>query len=148
MKTFLAIFFIFVSFFANSEVSSAGTDSIGFIKTTSGEVLLSNAQGTQAAETNMQISQGDSIKTGETGSVGLIFADDTVVSLGPNSEISLESFQFNPVEQKLSFVSRLIKGTFCFVSGQIAKLAPNKVIFTTPEATLGVRGTKFLVKID
>jgi hypothetical protein len=96
----------------------------------------------------MKIQQGDTIKTGSSGSVGLIFDDDTAVSLGPNSELAVESFQFKPAEQKLSFFARLFKGTFCFVTGQIAKLAPDKVKFETPEATLGVRGTKFLVKID
>lgn len=148
MKILIAILFIFATFFTCSRNSYASTDSVGFIKSMSGEVLLSNAEGTQPAVTNMKIKQGDSIKTGETGSVGLIFEDDTVVSLGPNSEFDLESFQFNPAGQQLSFVSRLIKGTFCFISGQIVKLAPNKVKYTTPEATLGVRGTKFLVKID
>jgi hypothetical protein len=118
------------------------------VKTVSGEVFLSSAQNTLAAAANTPISQGDTIKTGVAGSAGLIFDDDTVVSLGPKSEFTIEKFQFNPVDQELSFVSRLIKGTFCFVTGQIAKLAPNTVKFATPEATLGVRGTKFLVKID
>jgi hypothetical protein len=96
----------------------------------------------------MKIHQGDAIRTGATSSVGLIFDDDTVVSLGPHSELAIERFQFNPVDRELSFFARLLKGTFCFITGQIAKLAPNKVKFETPEATLGVRGTKFLVKID
>lgn len=148
MKNLLAILFISTIFFATSANSSAGTDPVGFIKTVSGEVLLINDQGRHTATENMPINQGDFLKTGTTGSVGLIFADDTVVSLGPNSEFSLENFQFNPIDRKLSFVSRLVKGTFALVTGQIAKLAPNKVIFSTPEATLGVRGTKFLVKID
>jgi hypothetical protein len=42
----------------------------------------------------------------------------------------------------------MIHGTFSFITGQIAKLAPEKVKFETPDATLGVRGTKVLVKID
>ena len=67
---------------------------------------------------------------------------------GPNSEMSIESFLFNPADKQLSFITRLIRGTFSFISGQIAKLAPKKVILQTPDATLGVRGTKFLVKVD
>ena len=149
MKKFLTVFFLLLAAFcSNCENCSAGTDSVGFVKTVSGEVFLSSAQNTLAAAANTPISQGDTIKTGVAGSAGLIFDDDTVVSLGPKSEFTIENFQFNPVEQELSFVSRLIKGTFCFVTGQIAKLAPNTVKFATPEATLGVRGTKFLVKID
>ncbi len=148
MKTFLALFFVSAYIFAWFESCSAGTDSIGFIKTVSGEVSLVNTQKALPAAPNMKIHRGEAIKTGTASSVGLIFDDDTVVSLGPNSEIAFESFKFNPVDQELSFTSRLLKGTFCFVTGQIAKLAPKKVKFETPEATLGVRGTKFLVKID
>ncbi|MBU1564997.1 MAG: FecR domain-containing protein [Proteobacteria bacterium] len=148
MKSFLTIFCLLAALFAGAESCSASTDSVGIIKTVSGEVFLVSTQKSLSAAPNMKINRGDTIKTGATGSVGLIFDDDTVVSLGPNSEIAVESFMFNPVDQELSFVSRLIKGTFCFVTGQIAKLAPKKVKFETPEATLGVRGTKFLVEID
>jgi hypothetical protein len=96
----------------------------------------------------MIVVQGNSIKTGANSSVGLLFEDDTVVALGPNSEIKIESYLFNPVDQELSFIARLAKGTFSFITGQIAKLAPQNVKFETPDATLGVRGTKLLVEID
>ncbi len=148
MKTFFALFLLSATIFTGFESCLASPDSVGFIKTVAGEVFLISAQTALPAVPNMKIHQGDAIKTEAASSVGLIFDDDTVVSLGPNSEVAVESFKFNPADQELSFVSRLIKGTFCFVTGQIAKLAPNKVKFETPEATLGVRGTKFLVKID
>ena len=148
MKHFFAVFSLVLAYAANPGYCSVGSTSVGFVKSVSGEVFFINAQSTLAAAANMPISQGDTFKTGETGSIGLIFDDDTVISLGPKSELTIESFQFNPVDRELSFVSRLIKGTFCFVTGQIAKLAPSKIKFATPEATLGVRGTKFLVKID
>jgi hypothetical protein len=96
----------------------------------------------------MKINQGDSIQTGSKSNAGLIFEDDTVVSLGSNSEMSIEEFLFDPAKKKLSFTTRLFKGTFSFISGQIAKLAPDNVKLETPDATLGVRGTKFLVKIN
>jgi len=35
-----------------------------------------------------------------------------------------------------------------FVSGSIAKLAPQAVQITTPVSTIGIRGTRFLVKIE
>ena len=123
-------------------------DSAGFVKTVSGDVFITHSQTTVKAVANMQVSQGDSIQTGPNSSVGLIFEDDTVVALGPNSEISVESFLFIPAQKQLSFVTRMIHGTFSFITGQIAKLAPNKVVLETPDATLGVRGTKLVVKID
>ena len=148
MKTFLGIIVLVASFLAGSEFCSARADSFGIVKSVSGEVVITRSQSTLKAVPNMKIIQGDSIKTGEKGSIGLIFEDDTVVALDPNSEITIESYLFSPVDQELSFVARLFKGTFSFITGQIAKLAPENVKFETPDATLGVRGTKLLVEID
>lgn len=143
------VFFLLLSAFLLSAIScQAAPEAIGIIKTVSGEVSLISTQTTLPALANMKIGQGDTIKTGAASSVGMIFEDDTVVSLGPNSEMAVANFLFNPIDKELSFVTRLVKGTFCFVTGQIAKLAPKNVTFETPEATLGVRGTKFLVKVD
>jgi hypothetical protein len=148
MKASAILFSLMAAFFSSLASNATASDSIGIVKSMDGEVFLVGPHRTLSAAPNMKIRQGDTIKTGATSSAGLIFHDDTVVSLGPNSELAIENFQFNPADRELSFVSRLLKGTFCFITGQIAKLAPNKVKFETPEATLGVRGTKFLVKID
>lgn len=133
-------------FFPSIDARALGT--IGIIKSVSGEVHLINATSTIKALANMKLNQGDSIRTGPNSNVGLIFDDDTVVSLGSNSEMSITEFLFHPAAQELSFVATLITGTFSFISGQIAKLDPDKITLETPDATLGVRGTKFLVKID
>jgi len=128
--------------------ASAAMAGAGFIKSVDGKVLL--ATGTappMPAAANMIIHPGDVLTTSGNGKVGLIFLDDTVVSLGPNSEIVIEAFAFNPAEKQLSFIARLIKGTFSYISGTIGKLAPGKVKLTTPEATLGVRGTQLLVEV-
>lgn len=129
-------------------IESFALQPIGIVKYVSGDVYLQSGESSIKAVTHMRISQGDHIYTTAASSVGLIFEDDTVVSLGPNSDIIIENFLFNPVEKELSFVARMVKGTFSFITGQIAKLAPKQVRLETPDATLGVRGTKFLVKID
>ncbi len=134
---------VFIASYADAQPHSAG-----FVKTVSGDVLIISSQKTVKAVANMLVMEGDSIQTGVSSSVGLIFEDDTVVALGPNSKIAIESFLFKPAEKQLSFIIRMVQGTFSFISGQIAKLAPKKVVLQTPDATLGVRGTKFLVKID
>jgi hypothetical protein len=144
-KLYLFVVFIFVS---STCTCFAMVDSVAFVKFVSGEVYLVGGGNEVKAYPNMKVQQGDSIKTGADSSVGLIFEDDTVVSLGPESEMIVKSFLFNPMDRELSFVARMVKGTFSFITGQIAKLAPKKVKLETPDATLGVRGTKFLVKVD
>lgn len=121
---------------------------VGFISSFSGDVLLVSPGSSISAEPKMRFHQGDTIRTGKDSSAGLIFQDDTLVSLGANSELVVEDFLFDPANHELSFIARLVQGSFSFVTGQIGKLAPKRVKLQTPNATLGVRGTKFLVKVD
>jgi hypothetical protein len=148
LRLFCCILFCSSFLFISSLNASAQPDPAGIIKTVSGEVFITNPESTIKAVANMRIIQSDSIQTGANSSAGLIFEDDTVVALGPNSEMLIESFLFDPHNKKLSFIAKMAHGTFSFITGQIAKLAPQKVKLETPDATLGVRGTKFLVKIN
>jgi len=74
--------------------------------------------------------------------------DDSTLSLGPNSELVLKDYMFNPKEGKFSFVTRMAKGTFSYISGIIGKLAPDSIRIEMPEATIAVRGTKLLVSVE
>ena len=107
------------------------------------------ARGAQpvAAAADMKLAPGDTVRTAGNGSVGLIFRDDSIVALGPDSEFTIEKFQFRPVEGQLSFFGRIVRGTINFISGQITNLAPENVELETPDATLAVRGTQILVEI-
>ena len=143
-RTFFLLGFLVVT----PEICLAEFSSIGFIDSVQGEVKIISQSLTVDAVQNMKIIPGDHVKTGSSSSVGLIFDDDTVVSLGPKSEMEVKEFLFDPADNQLSFIARMIKGTFSFITGQIAKLAPQKVQLETPTATLGVRGTKFVVEVD
>jgi hypothetical protein len=91
---------------------------------------------------------GDRVSTGADGKAGLLFEDDTVMSLGPKSALRIEDFRFQPAEKKLSFVARILQGTATYLSGQIGRLAPDLVRVETPHATIGMRGTHILVSVD
>lgn len=126
-----------------------GQEVAGFIKNVTGKAYVIRAGSDQpvAAAADMKLAAGDTVRTTRGGSVGLIFRDDTVVALGPDSEFTIEQFQFRPVDGQLSFLGRIVRGTINFISGQITRLAPEKVQLETPDATLAVRGTQVLVEI-
>ena len=90
----------------------------------------------------------DVLVTGPEGAIGIIFADETTISLGPESKLSLEEFVFEPERSRFSFVVKLMKGTAAYVSGLIAKLSPEAARFITPSASIGVRGTRFVVQVE
>ncbi len=118
------------------------------VKTVSGEALVARQGKVLAVKLEENLYKGDTLRTGPDSSLGITFKDNTTFSLGPRTEIVIDEFLFNPAQEKLSIVTRMIRGTVAYVSGIIGRLSPQSVRFETPVATVGIRGTKFLVKID
>jgi hypothetical protein len=132
----------------NWNICSADLPVAGIVKSVNGRAVISRDGLSLDASSGMKILMGDVIKTIETASIGLIFDDDTVVSMGPASEMVIDEYYFAPIEGKLSFVVRFIRGTIAYLSGQISKLSPQSVRLETPVATIGVRGTQVLIKLE
>ena len=124
------------------------TDAIGHIQTLRGTASILRGSLTLPAAVGTELQRGDLIRTGSSGAAGLVMTDDTTISLGPESELALTDYAFAPEEGKFSLVARMIKGTFVYLSGLIAKLAPDKVQLTVPDATISVRGTKLLIAVQ
>jgi hypothetical protein len=74
--------------------------------------------------------------------------DESRVSLGPNSELTLSAFAYAPSEGRLALALRMARGMLSYVSGRIAALMPEAVKLETPSSVIGVRGTHALVKVD
>ena len=90
--------------------------------------------------------EADTLRTGADGKLGLTLKDDTRLSLGPSSEIRLDRFAYAPAEGRFGFVLNVVKGVAAYVSGRIAKLAPDAVKLETPAAIVGVRGTTVVIR--
>ena len=134
--------------FICTTVAGAADAPIGSVKTMTGAASIVRPDKVIPAKVGEKIFKADILRTGADGSMGVIFKDDTLLSLGPSSELVIDEFLFAPAQGKLSFVTRMLKGTAAYLSGIIAKLSPESVRFETPVASVGIRGTKFVVKID
>ncbi len=88
------------------------------------------------------ILQGDTILTGEDGSIGITFIDETVFSLGEDGEMTIDEMVYNPDGQEGSFTANMVSGVFSFISGEIAKTDPEGMLVKTPVGVIGIRGTK------
>jgi hypothetical protein len=119
----------------------------GRIKVVSGDAVVVRAGSTVPAQNGAAVYASDSLRTGKNGRVGVTLSDDTQVSIGPASEVRLDSFVYEPGQGQLSLVLKFIRGTAAYVSGQIAKLAPDAVRLETPAAIVGVRGTTLAVEV-
>ena len=119
----------------------------GRIKVVSGDAVIVRGGNTLPAQNGLAVYQSDSLRTGKDGRVGITLSDDTQVSIGPASEVRLDSFVYDPGQGQLGLVIKFIRGTAAYVSGQIAKLAPDAVRLETPAAIVGVRGTTLAVEV-
>lgn len=120
---------------------------VGNMKKLQGAVSILRNGKEFTAQLNDKLFQIDEIRTGFQSSAGIIFEDNTIISMGADSRLRLESFRFSPVKKDFSFVCRMMKGTFIYLSGMIGKIAPESIRIETPDGTAAVRGTKFAVQI-
>ena len=121
---------------------------IGQIKTLKGDVTIVRAGENIAAKVGDTLEQADTLKTGSASSVGMTFIDSTRFSAGPDSTIELSRFRFNATTEEGEFQTSVKKGTLAIISGRIAKGSPDAMSVKTPASILGVRGTRFLVKVE
>ncbi len=136
----LAILLLFSSFTVASE-------RIGLVKTYDPNATVLR-QGREASlYEGAEIFKGDTIMTDSSGTVGIIFSDGAVLTLGESGKIVIEDFLFKPDKKEASFVSSITKGSVAFMSGAIGRISPGSVQFITPTATLGLRGTKVLIEV-
>jgi hypothetical protein len=119
----------------------------GRVKVVSGSAFVVRPEGTLPAKVGQIVYEADTLRTGEDGRLGVTLDDDTRVSLGPSSEVRLDSFRYAPAENSVGLAMRFLRGVAVYVSGQIAKLAPDAVRLETPSAIVGVRGTTVAVHI-
>jgi hypothetical protein len=128
--------------------ASWAADEVGQIKTSKGQVSIERNGQVLSAQVGMALVPADILKTGADGSVGVTMRDNSLLSAGPNSVLSLEHFEFDATTSQGRFESRLQRGTLAVVSGRIAKHTPAAMTVRTPSAVLGVRGTEFLVAVN
>lgn len=129
-------------------LSAFAQDFVGGLRKVSGSATIVRDGQQIIAKDGIRIKTGDKLITGANGSMGVIFTDNTRLSLGSDSEINIDDYVFQPKKDSFSFLAELIQGTASYISGTIGRLSPKSVKFKTPTAVVGVRGTSFLVKVS
>ena len=119
---------------------------IGQVKTVGGEVMILRDSARLPVKPGDPVYTKDIVQTGEHGSIGISFVDNSVFSTGPESQIGLDEFRFDPASGG-EMLASIPRGTLSVVSGEITKKSPGAVKIKTPTAMLGVRGTTFAVQV-
>ena len=124
---------------------AAETESVG-----NARVVVRTVLGTLQAEPRVvkfadDVYHNELIETEDGSAIEIVFLDETKLALGPNSSLTLDRFVFDPEPDQSSFVATTTKGVFRFVAGNLPKKA---YTVRTPTATIGIRGTTFVLTVE
>jgi hypothetical protein len=119
----------------------------GRIKVSTGAAFIVRAGAPVPAQIGQLVFEADGLRTGADGKIGITLNDDTRLSLGPNSELTLERFTYAPADSAFGLALKFVRGAATYVSGRIAKLAPDSIKLETPAAIIGVRGTTLAISV-
>jgi co-chaperonin GroES (HSP10) len=102
-------------------------------------------------EVETQLKQGDKIfekdiiRTEGTSKIKIYFDDESVLTLGENTTLSLEEYTLSLLDDKRSVLLNLIRGRLRAIVGKIIGGAGSRYEVKTPTSITGVRGTHFYV---
>lgn len=126
----------------------AAAEDAGQIKTAQGRAQIERDGQRIAVTPGLHVRQSDSIITGDDGTVGVTLADNSLLSIGPNTVMSLDKYAFDTTTYDGQMDASIKKGTILVVSGKLVKHTPGAMRIHTPASIMGVRGTKFIVHVS
>lgn len=123
---------------------------VGAVAEVRGEVYFVTPDGrklTVDGTSKITVNLGTRILTGPTGHLNILLNDETVFTLGPQSEFVIDDFVFDPKTSVHKVGANFLKGTFRWVTGKVAQKDTSTVKIKVAYGTIGPRGTDFEVSV-
>jgi trimeric autotransporter adhesin len=111
------------------------------------------ASGTPPGGTTRQLVIGqdvvfnERITTSDAGQTQLLFLDESSMTVGPNSDLTIDQFVYDPKSGTGKLAMSATRGVLRFVGGKLSK-QDQAVTLRTSTATLAVRGGAFIAKVE
>ncbi len=140
-KTFLAFLFIAV-LLSPLQKAYAEKSAIGTIVEVEGAVAMAKGDEAITPAIGTEIHLNDTIETGPNAKALILFIDNTEITLGENSRLTVDEYIFdadNANNNKGRF--SVLRGAFVFTSGLISKHEKPDVKIETAYGSIGIRGT-------
>lgn len=93
---------------------------------------------TRVLKVGVDVFVDERVQTDEGGKAQLLFFDGSALTIGPNSDVVLDKFVYDPDAKTGELVFSAAKGVFRVVGGKISKKRP--ITLKTPSAVIGIRG--------
>ena len=84
------------------------------------------------------------VRTGPNGRAQIVMLDRSSLTVGPNTELTIETYRYDREESRGEMVMKAAKGLFRFVGGLISKRRPVQV--RTNVGTIGIRGAVVVIE--
>ncbi len=129
--------------------SALAAEQAGVSAAVKGQVALARAQVPgRPVSSGEEIFLQDSIRSGPRSGMQILLLDETVFTIGPDSELVVDEFVYDPATGAGKVSAAVTKGVFRFVTGKVARERPENMEIRLPAGTLGVRGTMAAGKAD
>ena len=135
---------IILSLIINFFIITVGftNDFIGVIAVGIGEILN---QKNEKLSTGSKIYFGDTIIVKEQSNAQILLLDETALTVGEKSELTIDDFVYDPQSKVGKIVSNIKVGTVRIVTGEISNQNPENLKVNVPTGSVGARGTEFVV---
>ncbi len=119
---------------------------VGVTSATDGAPLGTPPQAVERVlHVGIDVQANELIRTKADDRAQLLFIDGTTLTVGPNAELTIDKFVYDPATKKGELSINASKGVLRLVGGKISKSAP--IVVTTPAGTMGVRGGIVLLDV-
>ncbi len=126
-----------------AQVADSPVLRIGHAETLTGDVAVIHTDGSrESLTTGEAVFAGDTIETGANGDVGIVFEDESLISIGPEGSLILDEAVYDPEGPSGNMAITITEGMFSYISGAIAKTDPEAMVLSTPVSEIGIRGTQ------
>jgi hypothetical protein len=115
----------------------------GLITAVENSAEVVSATGSVKAIIGTPVKMKDELRTGPKARMQVTFRDNTVLTLGENATVVVDTYVYDPDAGTGEAVLQATRGAFRFVTGKIKDMQQKKVAVSTPVADIGIRGTEF-----
>jgi len=134
--------------FGASQAQAQAAGWVGQVKVSRGIVQLERAGQRFPAPVGLRLKENDVILTEANGSVGLMFNDNSTLSMGPNGEVVLERYAYDSTTYLGAFDAFVKRGAVSLEAGNLANAAPESVRVKTPQAEIKGQARNFAVNVE
>ncbi|PKR55849.1 hypothetical protein COO20_01080 [Thalassospira marina] len=134
----------------SSQTAFARGEQAGVSAAVRGEVELAEAKGVVGTqiESGQPIYLGDYIRSSAGSGMQILLMDETVFTIGPNSEIAIDDFVYDPSNNQGHMTASITRGVVRVLTGKLAHNDPKTMKINLPVGSIGIRGTQFLVSVE